>query len=282
MPPAPSATAARSPAVSASRRPPPPSARRSPAPARKIPGRRPCLRRRSRRSPSAAETALISMQPHAAPAMNCAAISMLRLPAISAPTTATRAEQPGEPHHDQPAAPLGDDAGREHRDVESDPEHRHQPFQIGGLCEAQKERRAVDGKMQLIAQRENHHRRDESERHRAKRFCGRRLLRFDLRRLAQTAFNLRQRQCRDQQHHAGNHERQPRVLIAQGDAEIRRHRAGDAIAQHRQRRQKRKLRPCAVFAEQRQRRRAQRGGGDRPDHDQRDEDGLSSSGRFRR
>ena len=46
---------------------------------------------------SAAETALISMQPHAAPAMNCAAISMLRLPAISAPSTASAPSRPAAP-----------------------------------------------------------------------------------------------------------------------------------------------------------------------------------------
>ena len=46
---------------------------------------------------SAAETALISMQPQAAPAMNCAAISMLRLPAISAPSTASAPSRPAAP-----------------------------------------------------------------------------------------------------------------------------------------------------------------------------------------
>ena len=42
-----------------------------------------------------------------------------------------RAEQAGGAHHDQAAAMLDDDAGRKHRDVEADPEHRHQPLQIG-------------------------------------------------------------------------------------------------------------------------------------------------------
>ena len=56
-----------------------------------------------------------------------------------------RAEQAGGAHHDQPAAVLDDDAGRKHRDVEADPEHRHQPLQIVGLGKAQEERRAVDG-----------------------------------------------------------------------------------------------------------------------------------------
>ncbi len=45
----------------------------------------------------AAATALISMQPHAAPAMNCAAISMLRLPANSAPITANAPSRPAAP-----------------------------------------------------------------------------------------------------------------------------------------------------------------------------------------
>ena len=102
---------------------------------------------------SAAETALISMQPQAAPAMNCAAISMLRLPASLRAEHGQRAEQAGGAHHDQPAAMLDDDAGRKHRDVEADPEHRHQPLQIVRLGEAQEERRAVDAEMQLIAER---------------------------------------------------------------------------------------------------------------------------------
>ena len=77
-----------------------------------------------------------------------------------------RAEQARRAHHDQPAAVLDDDARRKHRDVEADPEHRHQPWQIGGLREAQVERRAVDGKVQLIAEREDQHRGDEEDRHR--------------------------------------------------------------------------------------------------------------------
>ena len=46
---------------------------------------------------SAAETAAISMHPHAAPAMNCATISMLRLPAISAASTASAPSRPAAP-----------------------------------------------------------------------------------------------------------------------------------------------------------------------------------------
>jgi hypothetical protein len=83
------------------------------------------------------------MQPQAAPATNCATISVLRLPAISATA-------PSRPVG-QCAAMLDDDACRKHRDVEADLEHRHQPLQISGLGEAQIERRAVDAEMQLIA-----------------------------------------------------------------------------------------------------------------------------------
>ena len=84
-----------------------------------------------------------------------------------------RPEQPGGAHHDQPAAVLDHDAGREHRDVEADPEHRHQPWQFVRLGEAQEERRAVDGKMQLIAERQDDHRGDEEHRYLAERFCRR-------------------------------------------------------------------------------------------------------------
>jgi hypothetical protein len=65
--------------------------------------------------------------------------------------------------------------------VESDPKHRHQPWQLIGRSEAQEERRAVDGKMQLIAERQNDHRSDEEHRYSAKRFC--RFGRFCRRRL---------------------------------------------------------------------------------------------------
>ena len=46
---------------------------------------------------SAAETALISMQPQAAPAMNCVTIRRLRLPASSAPSTARAPSRPAAP-----------------------------------------------------------------------------------------------------------------------------------------------------------------------------------------
>jgi hypothetical protein len=46
---------------------------------------------------SAAEIALISMQPQAAPATNCAMISVLRLPASSAPSTARAPNRPAAP-----------------------------------------------------------------------------------------------------------------------------------------------------------------------------------------
>ena len=44
--------------------------------------------------------------------------------------------------------------------------------------------------------------------------------------LREAALDLRQRERREQQHHARDHERQPRVLVAQHDAEIGRYRAG--------------------------------------------------------
>ena len=46
---------------------------------------------------SAAETAAISMQPQAAPAKNCAAIMMWRLPANSAPSMASAPSRPAAP-----------------------------------------------------------------------------------------------------------------------------------------------------------------------------------------
>jgi hypothetical protein len=168
-----------------------------------------------------------------------------------------RAEQAGRTHHDQPAAMFHHDARREHRDVESDPEHRHQPWQLGGRREAQIERAAVDGKMQLIAERQDQHGGDEKDRYGAERL--RRFGRLGRRLIRDIALDFCKRERRQQQHHAGYHKRQPRVLVLQHDAEIGRDRAGQTIAEHRQRRQERDRRLCAMLAKQRQRRRAQRG-----------------------
>ena len=44
------------------------------------------------------------------------------------------------------------------------------------------------------------------------------------------------------------HKWQPRVVIAQPHAEIGRDGAGEAVAQHHQRREEQDLRPCAVLA----------------------------------
>ena len=93
--------------------------------------------------------------------------------------------------------------------------------------------------------------------------------------LRQVALDPRQRERREQQHDARDHEGQPRVDVAQHDAEIGRHRTGQAIAQHHQRRQERNVRPARCTC------RAAVSGGARsaedvidPDHDQRDEPDL--------
>ena len=56
----------------------------------------------------AAEIALISMQPQAAPAMNCAAINVLRFPAKLRAENGQCAQQTGGAHHDQSTAVFGD------------------------------------------------------------------------------------------------------------------------------------------------------------------------------
>ena len=71
---------------------------------------------------------------------------------------------------------------------------------------------------------------------------------------------------------ARQRERDARIDAAQLQAEVRRDRIGDAEAEQRQADEERPARRGDVLADQRERRRAQRRRGHRPDHDQRDEE----------
>ena len=145
---------------------------------------------------SAAEIALISMQPQAAPAMNCATISMLSPPANSATRIATAPNRPAAPITINPPRCLTTRLAGNIAMIEADPEHRHQPLQIGRLGKAQIERPAVDGEMQLIAEREDHHRRDEDHRARCRTALPARPASPAPRRSATVALDPRQRERR--------------------------------------------------------------------------------------
>ena len=118
---------------------------------------------------SAADTALISMQPQAAPATNCAAISMLRLPASSAASTASAPNRPAAPITISPPRCLTTTLAGNIAMLKPIQNTGSSHGNWSAVGETQEERRTVEAEMQLIAERQDDHRCDEDHRHRAQR-----------------------------------------------------------------------------------------------------------------
>ena len=93
--------------------------------------------------------ALIRIAPQAAPAIELRADHEAEAVGGMGGVDGGRADQPAGAHDGEAAEPFGDDARRKHRDVEADPEHRHQPGEISRLGEAQEQAAALEREMDL-------------------------------------------------------------------------------------------------------------------------------------